>query len=70
MDAEGLAMQVRAARAGDVTLAPAPMPRSLIHDLRRDWQRWSAPERVCATALGGLIAVGLATAFMVNIHLP
>lgn len=46
------------------------MPRSLIHDLRRDWQRWSAPERVCATALGGLIAVGVATAFMVNIHLP
>jgi hypothetical protein len=37
-------------------------------DLRRDWRCWSATERVCAVVLGGLWAVGLATAMLLNAH--
>ena len=33
----------------------------IIRDLRRDWHRWSAAERVCAAALSGLWVAGITT---------
>ncbi len=38
----------------------------IIRDLRRDWRRWSAAERVCAAALSGLWVAGITTAMLAD----
>ena len=40
-----------------------------IRDFRRDWRRWSAVERVCVAALGGLWALGVTVAILADAHL-
>jgi hypothetical protein len=41
-------------------------PMIIIRDLRRDWRRWSAAERVCAAALSGLWVAGITTAILAD----
>lgn len=74
MDAERLAVQVGQAGEDDVIGYPA-MPNRAVRistttqDFRRDWRRWSSTERVCALVLGGLWAVGLTAAMLIDAHL-
>jgi hypothetical protein len=76
MDVERMALQVRRAGEVDVRGGAANKARATwrsattaIRDLQRDWQRWSAAERVCAIALGGLWAAGLTMAILADTHL-
>jgi len=53
--------------------APKPasgVPASTdIEDFCRDWRRWSAVERVCATILAGLCAASTTTVMLFVAHL-
>lgn len=76
MDAERLAVQVGQTGEDDVIGYPAMPNRavristmSTARDFRRDWRRWSSTERVCAVVLGGLWAVGLTAAMLLDAHL-
>jgi hypothetical protein len=77
MDAERLALQVRAAGESSVrhsvitTVAQGRVPlTSAVSDVRRDWRRWSGVERICVIALGGLWAAGVMAAIFADAHLP
>ena len=76
MGADRLAVQIGQTGEDDV-IGYGAMPNravrirtiSTTRDFRRDWQRWSSTERVCALVLGGLWAVGLTAAMLLNAHL-
>lgn len=76
MDAEGLALQVRSGgevdvrnnRAARPKARPAPPAATAIRDLRRDWRRWNAAERLCALAFCGLWGAGVITAALADGH--
>jgi hypothetical protein len=40
-----------------------------VRDFRRDWRRWSAVERVCATLLSAIWIVGVTTVILADAHL-
>jgi hypothetical protein len=74
MDGERLAVSL--GRPGEVdviartaigTLSDPATP--LIGDFRRDWRRWNAVERICATLLSTIWIVGVTTAILADAHL-
>jgi hypothetical protein len=71
MDAERVAVQVGRPGEVDVTADTTTETRAQhpICDFRRDWRRWSAVERICATLIGSLWVVGVATAILADAHL-
>lgn len=75
MDAEGLALQIRFGGEVDVsdgaagrTARRAPLVLMAVRDLRRDWRRWSAVERLCAIAFCALWGAGAMTAALADAH--
>jgi hypothetical protein len=76
MDSERLALQVRAAGESSVrhrvitSVAQRRAPLMwAVSDVRRDWRRWSAAERICVIASGGLWAAGVAAAIFADAHM-
>jgi hypothetical protein len=42
---------------------------SAVRNFQRDWQRWSAAERIFASVLSGLWVLGVTAAVLADVHL-